>query len=563
MLPAKRVAFSLAQAILLSVLFWAVVSTGFERLNLKATAIKADAAGFSGSVSVTKDLPGRGGPWILFLRVRCEEKRPRAADVFLNGAELGEIRFGSKNLEEISLDVPESTFVRETNEIEVSGGAGDWKVEEIRLQNYYGYASGLFNLILVPEASRAYGRLSWLSLGALFFTLFLLQIVRAGLPKVPWIERADRLFKTLFVVLLIAAAVLPLATKYRLLTSANRLWVFVIFLNFAVTVAILKAFFLWVRTGFEAQTLESNPRKKRLVSLILPAVICLFFLSSMLGILRHFGGNYSRFLRIEEKRLEAFGPLYFPPDLAAEIRAGLAPLDGYDGEFNYFMAFDPFLSKYRNDPRVYSLFIDEPAYRFGRIGFPLLVKLFSLDNPRLYPKTIVWLIVVSHFFGAFFLLKIILFFKKNPFWTFLYILVPGFYYSLQWGLGESIGMVLVLAALYAYLKERIPWTMTLLAASLFIRESGFLAALAIMAFEVFQRRDIKRAVFIGSSIVPYLLWKGFLTYRLFEINAGRRSPSARPIFPSRSPASSISSLISGPATMAGRSFRRRSSILSF
>jgi len=554
-LQGKSIGFALVQAILLSVLFWAVVSSDFERLNLKATAIKADAAGFSGNVPVNKALPGREGPWILFLRIRCEDKRPRATEVFLNGARLGEIRFGSKNLEEISLDVPRAVLHSETNDIEVSGGDGDWKVAEIRLQNYYGYTSGLFNLILIPGSAGAYGRLPWLGLGAIFLVLFFLLIVRAGLPKVPWIkgrafgsplarglyprastaevdprvksgapaavERADRLFKTLFVVLLAAAAVLPLATKYRLLTSANRLWVFVVLLNFAATFAILKAFFLWVRTGFEAQTLDSNPRKKRIVSLVLPAVIGLFFLLSMLGILRYFGGNYSRFLRIEEKRLEAFGPLYFPPDRAAEMRAGLAPLDGYDGEFNYFMAFDPFLSKYKNDPRIYSRFIDEPAYRFGRIGFPLLVKLFSLDNPRLYPKTIVWLIVASHFFGAFFLLRIILFFKKNPFWTFLYILVPGFYYSLQWGLGESIGMVLVLAALYAYLKERIPWTTALLAASFFIRESGFLVALAIMVFELFRRRDFKRAVFIGSSVVPYLLWKGFLTYRLFEINGWR------------------------------------------
>ena len=554
-LQGKSIGFALIQALLLSVLFWAVVSSDFERLNLKATAIKASPAGFSGSVTLSKERPQREGPWILFLRIRCEEKRPRAAGVFLNGVKLGDIRFGSKVLEEISVDVPGAFLLGDASDIGISGGDGDWKVEEIRLQNYYGYASGLFNLILIPGSARAYGRLSWLGLSALFLVLFSLQIVRAGLPKVPWIkgrafgsplarslyprastaevdprvkpgapaavERAQYLLKTLFIILLAAAAILPLATKYRLLTSSNRLWLFVILLNFAVTAAVLKAFARWVRSGFEAQALESNLKKKRLVSLVLPAVICLFFLSSMLGILGHFGGNYSRFLRIEKERLEAFGPLYFPSDRAGEIRAGLAPLDGYDGEFNYFMAFDPFLSKHKNDPRVYSLFIDEPAYRFGRIGFPLLVKLFSLDNPRLYPKTIVWLIVASHFFGAFFLLKIILFFKKNPFWTFLYILVPGFYYSLQWGLGESIGLVLVLAALYAYLRERIPWTMALLAASLFIRESGFIAALAIMAFEVFQRRAIKRALFIGSSVVPYLLWKGFLTYRLFEINGWR------------------------------------------
>jgi len=320
---------------------------------------------------------------------------------------------------------------------------------------------------------------------------------------------------------LIAAAALPFATKYRLLFASNRLWLFVILLNFAVTAAALKAFFRWVRTGFNDDALASNPRKKRLASLLIPGVIFLFFLSCMLGVLSHFNGNYSRFLRIEEKKLEAFAPLYFPDypaERAAALRAGLAPLDGYDGEFNYFIAFDPFLSKYKNDPRVYSLFVDEPAYRFGRIGFPLLVKLFSLNRPELFPRTIVWLIVLSHLFGAFFLLKIILFFKKNPFWTFLYFLVPGFYYSLQWGLGESIGMALVLAGLYAYVRERIPWTIALLAASLFIRESSVLVILAVIAFEVFRRRRFTRAFLLAGSVVPYLLWKGFLTCRLFAVN---------------------------------------------
>jgi len=494
------------------------VFTRFERLSLKATAVIASAAETSGNISLSKELAGRESPWILFLRIRCEEKRPRAGDVFLNGVKLGVIRFGSKALEEISMDVPVTIVLGEANDIQISSGERDWSVEEMRFQNFYGFARGLFNVILIPGTARSYSRLSWLSLGALFLTLFSLKIVRVGLPKVPRLEPADRLFKTLFVVLLAGAVVLPFATKYRLLSSANRIWLFVILLNFAATIAFLKAFAHWVRAGFEARALESNPGKKRIVSLVLSAVICLFFLSCMLGIKRHFGGNYSRFLRIEEKRLEAFGPLYFPLDRAGEIRAGLAPLDGYDGEFNYFMAFDPFLSKYKNDPRVYSRFIDEPAYRFGRIGFPLLIKLFSLDNPTLYPKAIVWLIVASHLFGSFFLLKILLFFKKNPFWTFLYILVSGFYYSLQWGLGESIGMAMVLAGLYGYLKGLLPWTTALLAASLFIRESGLLVILAIMAFEVFQWRNFKRALVIGISVVPYLLWKGFLTYRLFEIN---------------------------------------------
>jgi hypothetical protein len=435
----------------------------------------------------------------------------------------------------------------------------------------------------------------------------------------------------------------------------------------------------FLQSLFTAQGLDASPRKRLVVSVVLPAVICLFFFSYMSGIRKHFDGNYSRFLRIEEERLRLFDRLYLPSftgllfensdfetgtlrnwtpegnaflyqpvrqedlyrnhrrfylnpqgqywvgtydknggasqgdrpfgklvstdfvvrydkirfligggrsdearglresvalevggkvvleetgrnnDLlrtrewdvrlwlgqtariiitddsspeshfrhvnadwfhfyrANELLKTIAPLENYDGQFNFFMAFDPFLSKYKTTPQTYRLIVDEPAYRFGRIGFPLLVKLFSFDNPVYYPKTIIWLIVASHFLGAFFLLQIILVFKKSPLWTFLYLLVPGFYYSLNLGLPESISMVFILAGLFCYLRERVFGTAVLLAISFFFRETGFLVAAALMGIEVFQKRNFRRAVLIGSSLGPYFLWRIFLTIRLFEV----------------------------------------------
>jgi hypothetical protein len=99
----------------------------------------------------------------------------------------------------------------------------------------------------------------------------------------------------------------------------------------------------------------------------------------------------------------------------------------------------------------------------------------------------------------------------------LYLLVPGFSYSLNLGLPESIGMALLLAAIYAYLKDRITATAALLAASLFFRETGYLVALSMMAFEAFGKRRFGRAVLIGASAGPYFLWRIFLTWRLFEV----------------------------------------------
>ena len=218
-----------------------------------------------------------------------------------------------------------------------------------------------------------------------------------------------------------------------------------------------------------------------------------------------------------EKRSRHINADWFHYYRENELLKSIIPQGNYDGQFNFVMAFDPFLSKYKTTPRTYRLIVDEPAYRFGRIGFPLLIKLFSFDNLSLYPKTIIWLILASHLFGAFFLLKIILIFKRSPLWTFLYLLVPGFYYSLNMGLPESISLAFLLAGLYCYLKERVLWTAALFAISFLFRETGFLVAVAIMGFEVFQKRNFRRALLIGSSAVPYFLWRVFLTIRLFEV----------------------------------------------
>jgi hypothetical protein len=517
-LSRKSLIWALVQAILLAILLRAVTIVNFERLTFKATAILPSAEGFSATLSAGPEPAGREGLRILSLQIRGRGKTPRSAAVSVNGVGLDEIRFGSRARQGIFLEVPESVPWRAVNDIVISGGDGSWTVKEIRLQNYFGFASGLFNLILLPKSATIPGRLPWPGLGALFLALWLLEIVRAGTPQAPRIARAHRIIKTISVALLLAAAGLPFVTQLRLFTRPDRLWLFVLLLSFAGTAALGKAFFRWAQTELGVQALDANPARKRIVSLAIPALIGLFFLSCMFGIKRQLGGGYSSFLRIEKARLAAFAPLYFPPDRAAEIRAGLVPRDGYDGQFSYFMAFDPFLSKYKDAPLTYNLFIDEPAYRFGRIGLPLLVKLASWNDPRLFPRTIVWLIVLSHFFGAFFLLKIILHFKKNPFWTLLYVLVPGFYYSLQWGLGESIALALVLAGFLGYLEGRLLPALAALAASLFFRESGLMVILAIALLETFRKRGLKKAVFIGGAVIPYLLWKGFLTYRLFAVN---------------------------------------------
>jgi hypothetical protein len=129
----------------------------------------------------------------------------------------------------------------------------------------------------------------------------------------------------------------------------------------------------------------------------------------------------------------------------------------------------------------------------------------------------VWLVVLSHFAGAYFFLRIILFFKKSPLWAFLYILVPGFHLSLFFGLPESLCLAFMLGGLSFYLRRRLIPAALFLAASILVREMGLAAAAVAAGYELFKRKDVRAALWLAGSALPYALWKAFLTFRLFGL----------------------------------------------
>src|SRR5262249_30095039 len=139
-----------------------------------------------------------------------------------------------------------------------------------------------------------------------------------------------------------------------------------------------------------------------------------------------------------------------------ELKAQLQILDGagYDGEFVYYIAFDPFLLAFKNEPSRYRAFVDAPPYRYGRIGFSLLTKLFSWGDPERYPQTMIWLIVAATFAGAWYLATIAQHFGYSGWWALLYVLVPGFIQSLRTGLPEAIAAACLLGGYLFVLRTR-------------------------------------------------------------------------------------------------------------
>jgi hypothetical protein len=89
-------------------------------------------------------------------------------------------------------------------------------------------------------------------------------------------------------------------------------------------------------------------------------------------------GNYSGFLQLSLERFD-HNPLVMD---RPEIRRAVLLLDnsGYDGQFMYYMTFDPFMRRFDS----YRSVVDYPPYRFGRIGFSLMTKIASGDRWRRY-----------------------------------------------------------------------------------------------------------------------------------------------------------------------------------
>jgi hypothetical protein len=670
-------------------LLWALVPAvflgltvvwSFHRENLRIGFDRDPGEGMIGRFAATEAQAGPRGLRLLCFRFRTDSTQGASGDVVLNETRIGGIELAARGAKDFVLEVPQGVVRTGPNVLRIRSGARAGIVDDARLRDYYGQGGGLVKYLLVPRESGPARALSWILAAGIFLVLFLLAKVRPAGPMSRSLGRIHAACQISVGLLLLGAAALPFLTRYRLLLSAKNIPLFVVLLNISPISILFKKIVPKLRSDFAASALAVNPRRRLAVAIILPGLVTLFFISTMSAVKGFFGGNYSRFLRIDAGRLEEFGTLFWTPllfensdfeagtlrnwqpegnafrgqpvrwpvpsgeseggtgsdelgfrgieiggpgagtagtdrpagrlasvpfiirygsigfwaggtkdesrragerivlevdgnvvlttapegggdsgrmkpyawnvrpwigrtarvlivvdsapgppagrfsadwfhyDRGSGIRDEVVPWGDYDGQFNYFMAYDPFLSRFKSDPRTYDLFIDEPAYRYGRIGFPLLAKAVALDNPRDYPKAMIWLIVLSHFAGAFFFLRILLFFGRHPLWTLTYLLVPGFYYSLYVGLPESLCLALCLAALSFYLRDGTLSAAAPAAAALFFRETAAILILVLAAVELFRKRRPGRAILYAGSLAPYVLWKAFVTWRLFEAN---------------------------------------------
>jgi len=253
-----------------------------------------------------------------------------------------------------------------------------------------------------------------------------------------------------------------------------------------------------------------RPRLLRWPPIVAGAIAAAFVASAMLQTLAAYDGNYSGFLHIA-RDVAAAPFIQERPEIARSLIVYDA---GYDGQFMYLIAFDPFLHRFAERPQAYRAFIDNPPYRYGRIGFSLITRLAAVGEPARFPAAMMWLIVAAHLVLATLLARLASRHGLPPLAGLAYLLIPAFMSSLMSALPEVLAAAALVGG-YVNWERRRPWlTMLWFGAALLIRETGVVLILALLLAG--GTREWKRSLAMtAGSLLPVALWRLFVATRLY------------------------------------------------
>lgn len=177
---------------------------------------------------------------------------------------------------------------------------------------------------------------------------------------------------------------------------------------------------------------------------------------------------------------------------------------GYDGQFYFYMAHDPFMQGQTFDH------LDFPAYRYQRLLYPLTVWLFSLGGR---PPLIPWMMVIvngaAYLLGVWTVLRLLALFGRSPWFALVYATCWGFLLSILRCLPEPMAVTWVMVALYFHYRGRLLLQLLFLSLSALTQETTLLVSWGFLLHRWFKRDHRQAFIFLIPSWV-YLLWQGMI-----------------------------------------------------
>ncbi len=212
-------------------------------------------------------------------------------------------------------------------------------------------------------------------------------------------------------------------------------------------------------------------RLRRLNSPLGVALLTLLAYGLFIAVRLHgFSGDLSRFVMAGDRFIPAASA--HAVGLSVQTRAY-----GYDGQFYYLLALNPFSAQ----PALPGAHFDLPAYRAQRILYPLLTWLLSLGGrPALVPLMLVAVnlaaIVAIGAIGARLAQRL----GVAPLWGLALAFYPGLLLSLAGDLAEPLALACALGGVLCARDRRWGWTALLLSLAVLARETTAIFAVALL-----------------------------------------------------------------------------------
>lgn len=177
--------------------------------------------------------------------------------------------------------------------------------------------------------------------------------------------------------------------------------------------------------------------------------------------------------------------------------------EGYDGQFVYYIARE--LS-----PQRVAQYLDVPPYRFQRILYPILGRVFAFGDIERIAWTLPVLAIIAHSLGTWIVAIVLSGWGVSPWYALTYGLWVGFTLAIRLDLPEPLAYALVSSALLCSIRRKYVLSWLFFGLALFAKEVTifFVAAAGLSALLNKQWRDVVGLT--AFALLPYAIFQIWL-----------------------------------------------------
>ena len=193
--------------------------------------------------------------------------------------------------------------------------------------------------------------------------------------------------------------------------------------------------------------------------------------------------------------------------------------EGYDGQFNYFIAVDPLGAA----PQI-----DAPAYRYQRILYPLLARALALGRPRIIPWTLPLINLLALLAGVRLTERLLLRYGASRWFALAYGLYAGQLLSLRLDVSEPLAQCFIMLGVWWGEEERWPLAGVAFALAGLTKETALVAAAGYLAYLLLTRRWRALVTLGALAGLPCAGWQVVLRLWLGQWGVGSGGAGATP-----------------------------------